>query len=144
MKKKQFVAVVLDPNNQIFVVHVTFLASSNVYSFCKAQIISLKTDKTLTAILSKYVNVGDIFFPNLTIQLPKHTGINNYVINLMNNQLLLYQPIYNLKLVKLKTLKTYIKMNLANNFIRPSKSPMDTPILIIQKLDSSFQLCINY
>ena len=38
-------------------------------------------------------------------------------INLINNNLLFYQLIYSLKLVKLEILKTYTKIYLTNNFI---------------------------
>ena len=38
----------------------------------------------------------------------------------------------------------YIETNLANGFIRPSKSPTSALILFERKLDSFFQLYINY
>ena len=41
-------------------------------------------------------------------------------------------------------LKAYIKTNLANDFIRPSKSPACAPILFDQKSNDFLQLCINY
>ena len=44
----------------------------------------------------------------------------------------------------LKTLKIYIETNLANSFIRPSKSLTGALILFIRKKDGSFQLCVNY
>ena len=46
--------------------------------------------------------------------------------------------------MKLETLKTYIKTNLANSFIRPSQSPASALILFIQKKNGSFQLCVDY
>ena len=46
--------------------------------------------------------------------------------------------------MELETLKAYIKTNLANSFIRPSKSPADAPILFDQKLDGFFWLWIIY
>lgn len=46
--------------------------------------------------------------------------------------------------MKLKTLKTYIKINLANGFIHSSKSPTGTPILFDKKLNKSLLLCVNY
>ena len=71
-------------------------------------------------------------------KLPKHTGINNYFINLINIKQPFYDPIYSLKLLEFEILKTYIKINLANNFIRPSKLFANTPILSIYKKNSSF------
>ena len=38
---------------------------------------------------------------------------------------------------ELETFKAYIETNLANEFIRPSKSPAGTPILFDRKSDSS-------
>ena len=52
--------------------------------------------------------------------------------------------IYSLRPVELEILKTYIKTNLANNFIRPSKSPTGAPIFFDKKPDRSFRLCVNY
>ena len=46
--------------------------------------------------------------------------------------------------MELETLKTYIETNLANRFIRPSKSPAGAPILFYRKSDGSLRLCINY
>ena len=46
--------------------------------------------------------------------------------------------------MELETLKAYIKSNLANGFIRPSKSPAGAPILFDRKSDGFFQLCVNY
>lgn len=49
--------------------------------------------------------------------LPKYTKINIYAINLKKSKQPLYGPIYSLELVELNTLKTYIKTNLAKDFI---------------------------
>ena len=46
--------------------------------------------------------------------------------------------------MELKTLKAYIEINLANGFIRPSKSPAGAPILFDQKSDGSLRLCVDY
>lgn len=45
----------------------------------------------------------------MLIELSENIGINKYTINLVNEKYLLYKPIYVLNLVKLETLKTYIK-----------------------------------
>ncbi len=51
---------------------------------------------------------------------------------------------YNLGPVELETLKAYIKNNLANGFIRPSKSPTRAPILFDKKPDGSLRLYVDY
>ena len=46
--------------------------------------------------------------------------------------------------MELETLKIYIKINLANGFIRPSKSLAGALILFDRKPDSSLCLCVDY
>ena len=46
--------------------------------------------------------------------------------------------------MELETLKAYIETNLANGFIRPSKSPAGTPILFDRKSDGSLWLYVDY
>ena len=55
-----------------------------------------------------------------------------------------FGPIYSLEPVELETLKTYIEINLANGFIRPSKSPAGALILFDRKLDGSLRLYVDY
>ena len=50
---------------------------------------------------------------------------------MLDNKQLLYSLIYSLEPVKLETLKSYIKVNLASSFIRPSKFVADTLILFV-------------
>lgn len=47
------------------------------------------------------------------------------------------------KLVELIILKTYIKINLKNKFIKSFKSPASALILLAKKLDSLLQLYVN-
>ena len=60
------------------------------------------------------------------MELPKLTGINNHVIDLIESQQTLYGPTYSLGPVELKTLKTYVETNLASGFIRSFKSQRRT------------------
>ena len=75
--------------------------------------------------------------------MPEHTGINDHLIDLIDDKQPPYGPIYSLGPVELETLKTYIKTNLANGFIRPSKSSTGALILFICKKDGSFWLYID-
>ena len=101
-------------------------------------------EKAPTKVLVKYLNFADVFSPDLAFELPKHTRINDHAIELVNGQQKLYGPIYNVGLMELETLKAYIEINLANGFIKPSKSPTITLILFDQKSNCSLQLYVNY
>ena len=46
--------------------------------------------------------------------------------------------------MELETLKAYIETNLANEFIRSLKSPVEAPILFDQKSNGFFQLFVDY
>ena len=68
-------------------------------------------------VLIKYSNNSNIFLVKNVIELLKHTKINNHAIILKKGIKSLIDLIYNLGLIELKILKTYIKINLINDFI---------------------------
>lgn len=75
-------------------------------------------NKPFISIFTKYYNFPNVFYLKLTSKLLKYTGINNHVINQIDIQQPLYQPIYSLRLGKLEILKNHIKTNLISNFIK--------------------------
>ena len=104
----------------------------------------MKIDKASIKVFSKYANVANIFLLKLAIELLKYIEINNHALDLVNNWLSLYNPIYNLSPIELKILKAYIKNNLANSFIRFSKSLAKVFIYFNKKLNKNLRLCKNY
>ncbi len=101
-------------------------------------------DKALSEVPSKYADFIDILSPKLAVELPKHIGINNYGIELVDNWQSPYDSIYSLGSLELEILKAYIENNLANGFIRPSKSPAGAFILFDKKPDGSLKLGVDY
>lgn len=95
-------------------------------------------------ILEKYFDFINIFSEKKALVLLEQTKLNKHNIKLENDKQLPYRPIYSLGLIKLKTLKIYIKTFLKTRFIQPSKSSADTLILFYRKPDSSYWLSINY
>lgn len=75
--------------------------------------------------------------------LPERIDLNKLTTNLVDDKESPYEPLYSRRLVNLKTLKIYIEINLANNFIKPSNSLTRNSILVIQKANGSFCLCID-
>ena len=110
----------------------------------KAQIAHLKVDEALIKIPSKYADFADVFSLKLVAELPKHTRIHDHAIELVDDWQLSYGLIYSLSLVELKILKAYIKNNLANNFIKPFKSPAKVSIIFDKKSYSSLRLYVDY
>lgn len=58
-----------------------------------------------------------MFLLDLAMKLPKNTGINKHIIELVEDKQSLYRPIYILSLMELMTLKTYIEPHLKTGFI---------------------------
>ena len=85
MEKKKFAATTLNPKHETFVVYIVSLSSIplNIYSFHKPQISNLTAEKAPISIkvFNKYVNFTDVFSPNLTFELSKHTRINDHALN---------------------------------------------------------------
>ena len=101
-------------------------------------------DVEKVTIPSKYADHTNVFSPDSAAELPKHICINNHPIDLVDDKQSPYSSISSLGPVELKTLKTYIEINLANNFIRPSKLLADALILFIHKKNGNLRLCVNY
>lgn len=145
IRKKEFTIVALDLKDEIFMVLVGFLTIFNeIHLSRRAQKALLKFDGATTTFSPKYSEFTNILSLELTTRLPEYTRINNHTIDLVNSKQPLYELIYNPRLVELDTLKTYIKTNLANDFIKSSKSPTSALILFVQKLAGSFCLYVGY
>ena len=132
----------LDKHVEAFVVHVTSLSTMPIYPARKAQIASLVAEKVKFP--TEYSDLSNVFLEEKASILPEVTELNQHAIELQEGQQPPYGPIYSLGPVELETLKTYIETNLANGFIRPSKSPTGAPILFVGKPDGSLRLCVDY
>ena len=117
---------------------------NKVHPSKKAQIAYFKANKALIKVFSEYADFIDVFSPKLVVELPEHTRINDLIIELVDDQQPSYGLMYSLEPMELKMLKIYIKNNLANSFIRPSKSVVGTFILFDKKPDKSLRLYVNY
>ena len=65
-------------------------------------------------ISTKSSDFSNIFLEEKALVLMAITDLNQDAIKLQKGQQLPYKPIYSLGLVKLKTLKTYVKTNFTN------------------------------
>ncbi len=131
IKKNEFSVVAFDSEYQVFVVHIALLgvnSGNEVQPLRRAQIAHLKAEKTSSKVPREYVNFADVFSQKLATEILEYIGINNYAIELVNNRQPLYGPIYTLLPMVLEILKVYIKNNLVNGFIKPSKSRAGAPI----------------
>ena len=110
----------------------------------KAQVGALLFDEAPNEVPVEYSDYSYVFSVENIAELLEKTGMNEHAIKLEKGKQPLFGPIYSLGQIELETLKTYIETNLANGFIRPSKSPAGAPILFNQKLDGSLRVCVEY
>ena len=144
----------MDPDSKTFVVHVAiqeqeeivmdFSRKAQIKAQSKAQVGAVLFDKAPTEVSTEYSNYSNIFSVENIAELPENTGMNGYAIKLEESKQPTFGLIYSLGLMELETLKTYIKTNLANGYIWPSKSLVGAPILFDKKSDRSLHLCVDY
>ena len=94
MDKKKFTAAAHDLESETFVVHVASLSSNmlpssslfelNVYPFRRPEVSGLIAKEALIKVFDKYSNFAVVFSPDLASKLPKHTGINDHAIELVD------------------------------------------------------------
>ena len=107
----------------------SFTSEMTIHLAQKAHIALLLVKKVI--VLEKYSDFGNIFFKKSAEILPERTGINKHAIELQKSDNPPYSHIYSLGLKELKTLKTFIKINLANGFMQPLKFPTKALILFV-------------
>ena len=110
----------------------------------RTQIVHLKADEALTKVFNKFADSANLFLLNLIAKFLKHKEIINHIIKLIDDKQPLYYFIYSLGLIELKTLKTCIETNLANGFIKSSKSLTSISIVFDKKPDRSLKSYIDY
>ena len=110
----------------------------------ETQVGALLFNKAPTEVQAEYSNYSDVFLAENIVELPENIGMNEHAIKLEEGKQPPFGPIYSLGPVELEMLKTYIKINLANGFIRSSKSPAGAPIFFDRKPDENLRLCVDY
>ena len=91
----------------------------------------------------KYKEFSDVFDKVKANTLPEHRPYD-CPIDLQPGKEPPWGPIYNLSPVELETLREYIDENLANGFIRHSRSPAGAPIFFVKKKNGTLRLVVDY
>ena len=133
----------MDKNIEAFVVYDSSLGQKiTIYLARKAHMALLLAKKV--TVLAKYLDFANVFLEKSANILLEQTGVNKHAIEVEKGKQPYYEPIYSLGLVELKTLKTYIKTNLANGFMGASKSLVGAPSLFVRKPNDNLCLFVNY
>ncbi len=101
-------------------------------------------DKSLEepTILKAYREPANIFSPSNANSLPSDQD-EDHGIKLEPEKTPPFGRVYNLSEYQLKTIRKYIDENLANGFIRSSKSSARALVLFTPKRDETLRLCVD-
>ena len=94
------------------------------------------------SIPEKYHDLLPLFSRQGANQLPPHRQ-NDHEISLIPDAKLPTGPLYDMSPLELQALKKYLDENLEKGFIRPSASPMVSPVLFVRK-PGSLRFCVDY
>lgn len=86
---------------------------------------------------------ADVFSPQLAEQLPPHRPYD-HDIKLKEGVELPFGPLYAMSRDELKVLRDWLDENLRKGFIRPSASPVASPVLFVKKPGGGLRLCIDF
>jgi hypothetical protein len=85
----------------------------------------------------------DVFSPKRADKLPPHRPYD-HEIRLTSEKKMPFGRIYSMSREELQTLREWLDENLKKGFIRPSSSPVTSPVLFVKKPGGGLRLCMDY
>jgi hypothetical protein len=108
--------------------------------FVTRMIIKIENEHKLFKKYSDFANV----FDKMNVDKLFKYDFQNYAIETIENKLFSFELIYNLSIIKLKTLREYLDEHLKKRFITSSHSSTKISILFVKKSSEDLRLCVNY
>src|SRR3984957_14815174 len=97
----------------------------------------------LTGIPEEYHDFANVFSKVKANKLPPHRPYN-LKINIEEGSTPPLGLIYSLLKTELEALREFLDENIANGFIRPTRSPYGAPILFVKKKEGALYLCVDF
>lgn len=129
INKNKLVKDVLDKNIKVCKIYINSFTSIIIYLSQKSLIVLMINKKT--TFINKYLYYVNVFLKKYAKILSKDIQINKYTVQIKKSNQPLYGFIYNLSQIEFEILKTYIKINLANGFIKFFKYPIKILIFFV-------------
>ena len=85
----------------------------------------------------------ELFSRQKADQLPEHRPYDHR-IDLVPGAQPTYGPLYAMSVMELKALRKYLTENLQKGFIRPSTSPVSSPVIFVKKPGGGLRFCVDY
>jgi hypothetical protein len=96
-----------------------------------------------TKLNREYWDLLDVFSRKNADELPEHSSYD-HKIELMPGATLTYGPLYSMSENELKVLRKYLIEHLNKGFIRPSSSPVSSPVIFVKKPGGGLRFCVDY
>ena len=87
----------------------------------------------------------DCFSDSLPDELPPVRGVDNHRIDLVPGSAPTNRPPYRVSRAQQEEIMSQVQELLVEKgLIRPSSSPFCSPVLLVQKKDGSYRMCVDY
>jgi transposase InsO family protein len=95
------------------------------------------------ALPDEFKDFADVFSPKKAERLAPHRPYD-HDIKLQDERPLPFGPLYAMSREELQTLREWLDENLRKGFIRPSSSPVASPVLFVKKPGGGLRFCVDY
>ncbi|MCO5557313.1 hypothetical protein L7F22_010874 [Adiantum nelumboides] len=95
--------------------------------------------------LSNFLNqVQDVFIDDILGELPPKRGDDDHMIELIPGSSLPNKPPYRVSQAQQEETMRQVNELVEKGMVRPSSSPFCSPVLLVQKKDGTYHMCVNY
>ena len=128
------------PEDEIFVVEINQIKTAEDY----AEAMKDKRPPDFSKIPSYLRDYEKLFSPVEANRLPPSLPGVDHDIRLIEGAKPPCGRMYNMSQDELRVLKKYIEENLEKGYIRPSASPVASPVIFVRKNSGGLRLCVDY
>ena len=100
-----------------------------------------KIDESLKSFLDEHAHC---FSETIPVELPPSRGIDDHRIDLIPGTSPPNRPPYRVSLAQQEEIMSQVKELLEKGMVQPSSSPFCSPVLLVQKKDGSYRMCVDY
>ncbi|MCO5601422.1 hypothetical protein L7F22_055543 [Adiantum nelumboides] len=95
--------------------------------------------------LSNFLNqFQDVFIDDIPGELPPKRGDDDHTIELLPGSSLPNKPPYKVSQAQQEEITRKVNEVVEKEMVRPSSSPFCSPVLLVQKKDGTYRMCVDY
>ncbi|MCO5546846.1 hypothetical protein L7F22_000283 [Adiantum nelumboides] len=117
--------------------------AKDVSNACDDEITKVQTEEQKEHM--KFLNdYKECFSETIPMEMPPSRGKDDHKIDLMPRTTPPNRPPYRVSYAQQEEIMTQVKELLEKGMVRPSSSPFCSPVLLVQKKDGSYWMCVDY